>query len=269
MAERRMFAKTIIDSDAFLEMPLTTQALYFHLAMRADDDGFINNPKRFQRFIGCSDDELKLLIAKRFVIVFESGVIVIKHWRMHNYIRTDRYKPTAYQEEKASLHLKENGSYTLGIPIDNHLETQDRLGKDSIGKENIYSPVIEHLNLKAGTQYRSSSRKTKELIDARVNDGFALDDFKTVIDKKCTTWLHDEKMCKFLRPETLFGTKFESYLNEKISKKQDYNQRTYTAEHFEKDREESIKMIDDWWKEQKNDNAESDDILNEFYEVKK
>ena len=113
MAERRMFAKTIIDSDAFLDMPMSTQALYFHLSMRADDDGFINNPKRIQRMIGASDDDLKLLIAKSFIIIFESGVVVIKHWRIHNYIRGDRKKDTTYKEEMALLNIKENGAYTL------------------------------------------------------------------------------------------------------------------------------------------------------------
>lgn len=101
MAERRMFAKTIIDSDAFLDMPLSSQALYFHLSMRADDDGFINNPRKVQRMVGSSEDDLKLLMAKKFILVFDSGVIVIKHWKLHNYIRNDRYKPTLYQAEKA------------------------------------------------------------------------------------------------------------------------------------------------------------------------
>lgn len=113
MAERRMFAKTIIDSDAFLEMPATAQMLYFHLAMRADDDGFINNPKRIMRMIGSGDDDLKLLILKKFIIPFESGVVVIKHWRINNYLRTDRYKETAYIDEKSRLEIKENGAYTL------------------------------------------------------------------------------------------------------------------------------------------------------------
>lgn len=109
-----MFSKTIIDSDAFLDMPLSTQTLYFHLSMRADDDGFINNPRKIQRMIGCGEDDLKLLIAKKFVIIFESGVIVIKHWRIHNYIQKDRYKETVYREEKSMLSLKENKAYTLG-----------------------------------------------------------------------------------------------------------------------------------------------------------
>lgn len=140
MAERRMFAKTIIDSDAFLDMPMSTQALYFHLSMRADDDGFINNPKRIQRMIGASDDDLKLLIAKAFIIVFESGVVVIKHWKIHNYIQSDRYKPTVYTEEKAQLSQKNNKAYTLDTECIQNVyisDTQVRLGKDRLGKDSI------------------------------------------------------------------------------------------------------------------------------------
>lgn len=140
MAERRMFAKTIIDSDAFLDMPLSSQALYFHLSMRGDDDGFINNPKKIQRMVGSSEDDLRLLIAKKFIIAFESGVIVIKHWKIHNYIQKDRYKPTMYQEEKSLLADKTNKSYTVEtecIQDGYSLDSQVRLGKDrlEIGKD--------------------------------------------------------------------------------------------------------------------------------------
>lgn len=138
-----MFAKTIIDSDAFLDMPLSTQALYFHLSMRADDDGFINNPKKIQRMIGCCDDDLKLLLAKNFIFAFESGVVVIKHWKIHNYIRNDRYKETVYQEEKAQLYEKDNKAYTLGIPNDNQTETQVRLGEVSLGKDRSGQDSVE------------------------------------------------------------------------------------------------------------------------------
>ena len=106
-----MFAKTIIDSDAFLDMPLSTQSLYFHLSMRADDDGFVNNPKKISRMIGCGEDDLKLLIGKRFLLYFESGVVVIKHWLIHNTIRKDRKIPTNYQDEFKQLDEKDNGSY--------------------------------------------------------------------------------------------------------------------------------------------------------------
>ena len=126
MAEKRMLCKTIIDSDAFLDMPLTTQALYFHLNMRADDDGFVNNPKRIQRNIGAGDDDLRLLIMKKFVIAFQSGIIVIKHWKMHNYIQSDRYRPTVYQNEKNMLMIKSNKSYTLnGIDNEEPLNLND------------------------------------------------------------------------------------------------------------------------------------------------
>lgn len=138
MAERRMFAKTIIDSDAFLEMPTTSQLLYFHLAMRADDDGFVNKPKSLMRMVGCKDDDLKLLFVKKFLIPFESGVVVIKHWKIHNYIRKDTYTETKYKEEKATLELDENSAYRLADSTPLRLRdefvtspsTQVRLGKD-------------------------------------------------------------------------------------------------------------------------------------------
>ena len=113
MANKRMFNMKIVDSDAFLDMPISTQCLYFHLNMRADDDGFVGNPKRIMRDVGGSEDDLKLLILKRFVLTFENGVIVIKHWRMHNCIQSDRYTETAYTDEKAMLGVKKNKSYSF------------------------------------------------------------------------------------------------------------------------------------------------------------
>lgn len=147
MAERRMFAKTIIDSDAFLDMPLSTQSLYFHLSMRADDDGFINNAKKIQRMLGCTDDDFKILLSKNFVIPFENGVCVIKHWRIHNLIQKDRYKPTVYGELKDKLSLKNNNVYSTEpscIQNVSNLETQVSIGKDSQGKESEgYIPPVD------------------------------------------------------------------------------------------------------------------------------
>lgn len=144
MAERRMFAKTIIDSDAFLDMPLSTQALYFHLGMRADDEGFINNPKKIQRMIGASDDDLRVLFAKRFVLPFDTGIVVIKHWRIHNYIRADRLTETEYREERDQLIVKENGAYTMADKCQSNdgqvtVGRQEivSIGKDSIGKDSL------------------------------------------------------------------------------------------------------------------------------------
>ena len=148
IAERRMFSKSIIDSDAFLDMPITSQLLYFQLAMRADDDGFVNKPKAIMRLCGCKDDDVKILFAKKFLIPFESGVVVIKHWKIHNYIAKDRYTETKYKEEKDLLELDENNAYTL--PVDNpyteriqvvdKMETQVRLGKDSIDNNILSAP---------------------------------------------------------------------------------------------------------------------------------
>lgn len=132
MAEKRMFAKAIIDSDLFLEMPQTSQNLYFHLAMRADDDGFVNNPKSIIRLTGCREDDIKLLIAKDFVIPFESGVVVIKHWRIHNYIRRDTYHETTFQDEKKALTVSESGEYQVGC--NNHVTEPSRTRNEAVTK---------------------------------------------------------------------------------------------------------------------------------------
>lgn len=139
MADRRMFSKSIIDSDLFLDMPQSAQCLYFHLAMRADDDGFVNAPKKVQRMIGASEDDCRLLVAKQFIIPFETGVVVIKHWRIHNYIKKDRYKETIYQGEKSMLMSDKSGAYELMEPNRNHtgtvMDTQYRLGEESLGED--------------------------------------------------------------------------------------------------------------------------------------
>lgn len=139
MAERRMFAKTIVLSDAFLDMPLGSRALYMTLSMVADDDGFVNSPRSVMRQCGSTDDDMKVLIAKKFIIPFDSGVIVIKHWRINNYLRSDRYQETKYIEEKSHLYVDEKGAYkyvddnvgipSIGIPS---------IGKDRLGKDRVY-----------------------------------------------------------------------------------------------------------------------------------
>lgn len=148
MAERRMIAKSIIKSDQFLDMPATTQCLYFHLLLEADDDGFINAPKSIMRVIGAKDDDMRVLQAKGYIIPFESGVIVIKHWRLHNSLRKDRYNPNPQLEnERKQLVVADNKEYQLATnwqPNGNQLATsgiplvatgKDRLGKDRLGKD--------------------------------------------------------------------------------------------------------------------------------------
>lgn len=141
-----MFSADIVASDAFLDMSTATRELYFQLGMYADDDGFVN-PKKIMRMIGASKNDLDVLIAKRFLLAFETGVVVIKHWLIHNLIRGDRYKETMYLEEKKTLKIKDNKAYselhTTGIPNDNQLATQVRLGKDSIGEDRIDENIAE------------------------------------------------------------------------------------------------------------------------------
>lgn len=258
MAERRMFAKTIIDSDIFLDMPLSAQCLYFHLAMRADDDGFLNNVNRIMRTVGVNKDDYNILLVRNFVIQFDDGICVIKHWRIHNYIQNDRYHETNHTDKKELLSIANDKAYTLDKTnkklkgnkivernlIENNKCIQDgyisdtqsslgkvRLGKDSLDNkysskdesstkvlQGIYRKVIDYLNLKTNKSFKATSKENQRLIKARYNEGYSLEDFCKVIDNKCGQWLNNPDMDKYLRPKTLFGTKFESYLNEKTIK---------------------------------------------------
>lgn len=149
-ANRRMFSLQIVDTDAFLEMPTSSQLLYFHLVMRADDEGFVGSPKRILKIIGVQDDDLKILIAKRFVLVFDSGIVVIKHWLIHNTIRMDRLRKTTYQKEKNELILTENKAYTEALqPSGNQLATkcQRKISKDKISKDKLNSEQGSQINI--------------------------------------------------------------------------------------------------------------------------
>lgn len=203
MADKRMFSKTIIDSDAFLDMPLSSQALYFHLSMRADDDGFINNYKKIMRMVNATQNDYDLLIAKRFIIAFDSGVIVIKHWKLHNYIRSDRYTETVHIEEKSMIVEKENKVYTaaklipinatLGIPCDNHVtddvDTQIRVVKSSVG----ISPKCDALFNEFWDVYPKKVDKKKAqtafLRLSNIKKEMALQDVK--LRSKSTDWIKD------------------------------------------------------------------------------
>ena len=130
MADKRMFSSKIIDSDAFIDMSPMARLLYFNLSIHADDDGFTNSVRREMKIVGASDSDLDELISKRFVIRFDSGVVAIKHWRINNTIRSDRYKATTYTDEKSLLAIEPNGAYTRksdnlsdGIPTDNQTDT--------------------------------------------------------------------------------------------------------------------------------------------------
>lgn len=151
MANRRMFSKQIVQTDAFMDMPHSSQLLYFHLSMEADDDGFVANPNRVIKIIGSQADDYKILVAKRFILPFKSGICVIKHWMIHNYIQKDRYTETTYLEEKNTLEIKDNGAYTECIQDVSNLDTQVRIGKDrlELGKVSLSKDIYgEHNNVK-------------------------------------------------------------------------------------------------------------------------
>ena len=244
MAERRMMSKSIIKSDTFLDMPATSQNLYFHMLLDADDDGFINAPKSIMRMIGAKDDDMKVLVAKQFVIPFESGVVVIKDWKIHNYIQNDRYKPSTLPERDL-LNIQKDKTYTLKGDV-SRMDTEciqtvsigkDRLGKDRIGKvrkgkvrkgkdrldischvshddtDNSHFEIIEYLNIKTGSKFKATTKPYIQAIRSRLKEGYTVDDFKTVIDKKCREW-KGTKLEKYLTPKTLFApSHFDTYLN--------------------------------------------------------
>lgn len=173
MAERRMFAKSIVLSDAFLDMPLSARALYLTYGMVADDDGFVNNPRSIMRQCGASIDDLNVLISKKFILAFDSGVIVIKHWKINNYLRGDRYQETKYVEEKSQLKVKENGSYTLGIPggIPGGIPN---MGTPSIGKDRLDKDRIDKDSKERELYINKLSRNDRE-------DTLSPYDFSTVL----------------------------------------------------------------------------------------
>lgn len=175
-----MFSLKIVDSDLFLDMPLSSQCLYFHLSMRADDDGFVNNPKKIIKIIGANEDDLKILIAKGFVIVFEQGIIVITHWKINNFIRKDRYKPTLYENEVQSLSQTKNGMYIKEVGchlVDQRLTSDQpsidkgRLDKVSIDKGRVeqdtpFSFYGEYKNIRlTDEEYRKLKGHTDMMIE--------------------------------------------------------------------------------------------------------
>ena len=192
MAERRMFTQKVTEADNFTTLPPTTQCLYFHLCMNADDDGFSNKIRQAMFNAHADQNDFEMLVNKRFIIPFDSGVIVIKHWRMHNYIRNDRYHETSYVEEKSQLLLKENGVYTesvdkvdtIGIPNGYQMDTEVRLGKDSIGKDSIdnnkTSEKSDELDLSFEKIYRAYPKKAgktkaKQIYKALLTKGRKID----------------------------------------------------------------------------------------------
>lgn len=227
MAQKRMFDKKVVCSDKFIDLPNSSKALYFMAGMDADDKGFFQ-PRKLQRMCGFSDDDYKILIAKGFFITFESGVMIVTDWNKNNWLDSRRVTETEYIDELKLLKLvNQKYEFKLENELAKPMLSQYSIEENSIEENSIdiYSPVkqdkipykeiIEYLNFKTNSNYRVTTKKTKDLIKARFNEGFTIEDFKRVIDIKSEEWLNDKEMNKYLRPDTLFGTKFEGYLNQK------------------------------------------------------
>lgn len=232
-----MVSKTIMQTQKFLRLPLETQALYVHLVINSDDDGIVE-AFPVVRMIGASEDSLGLLVIKQFIKPLNQDMVYfITDFNEQNKIRPDRHKPSIHRNlaiqqlglEVEGSRLVEPGNEVPELPegsrtIDGqvtdkcpHSIVKDSIVKDSIGKDSIdnipYKEIIEYLNTKTGKNYRCNVQKNKSLIKARWSEGYRLDDFKQVIDNTVTDW-SGTKYAKYLRPETLFGTKFDSYLNQ-------------------------------------------------------
>ena len=232
MAERRMVSKTIMQTQKFLRLPLETQALYVHLVINSDDDGIVE-AFPVVRMIGASEDSLGLLVIKQFIKPLNQDMVYfITDFNEQNKIRPDRHKPSIHRDLAIQqLGLEVDGSRLVEpgkvvLEIKEECQTGDgqvtdkcphSIGKDSIGKDSIdnipYKEIIDYLNLKTGKNYRANIQKNKALIKARWSEGYQLDDFKQVIENMVKNW-HGTEYAKYLRPETLFGTKFDGYLNQ-------------------------------------------------------
>ena len=237
-----MFAKTIVTSDAFLDMPMSARCLYFTLGMFADDDGFVNSPKAIMRQVGATQDDMQILIAKKFVLLFDSGVIVIKHWRINNYLRSDRYKETTYVDEKAELTVEDNGAYTqksggipVGIPMVDQCETQNSIDKNSIDK-NTYGEFqnvrlkeeeFEKLKAKFPTDYKDRIEALSVYMRSRGKT--YKDHYATILN-----WARKEQKEKDAQPKPIEPKKY------KVFEKEDYEKDDFKAAQMPQELREKL-----------------------------
>lgn len=231
MANRRMFSLDVVDTDKFLDMPATSQCLYFHLGMRADDDGFVSSPKRITKLVNCASDDLNVLVSRGYVLPMGDGVVVLTHWKMNNYIQADRYKPSVYQEEREKLTVK-NGVYELDttcIHSVSDLEAQVRIGKNRSVYSKSYCSSFEEF----WTVYPRKKEKAKasKAYQARLKDGFSEEELLNAAKQyaaECNKERREEKYIKlgatFLGP----ATPFVDYLK-KEEAKQDETESTSSA----------------------------------------
>lgn len=193
-----MFNSEIVGSDAFIEMPVSAQVLYFHLGMRADDDGFVN-PQITMRMMGANGDDLRILLAKRFLLQFENGVVVVKHWRINNFIRKDRYKETNYIELKSTLRVKDNGAYTLdntqGLPIGEVPWKSDSERRLTVGQPSVNAGEVRLGKVRIGKKESTPSQEAKDFF----GQGSVYNDIRNLLIEKIPIEIVDRELSKFFR----------------------------------------------------------------------
>lgn len=260
MARKRMFTKNVVESDAFLSMPLSSQALYFHLNMKADDDGFVGNPKGIQRLIGAAEDDLKLLIVKGFLIPLDHGVVVIKHWRMHNTIRWDRYTPTVFQDEAQAVYIKQNQSYTFNKnkAVANLATSLNKNGNPDIGLDidiDISNDISKHLQNKTGNQNKTTGTTEDNICD-KVRD---------LYNTICKSFQPIERMTKKRRQAIL--EKFEN--GSSLETFRDLFAKAASAEYFVSLQErEGWKPTFDWLIQEEHMNAVLEGKYDKLFDFK-
>lgn len=219
MAKRRMFSLDIIDTDLFMEMPQSSRLLYYELCMRADDDGFVSSPKKIMKMVGCNEDDFRVLTTKQFIIPFDTGIVVIKHWKIHNYIQKDRYKETMYLDEKNELYQEKNGTYTKCIQDGYTGKDRLELGKVSIGKvsqgnndhdddlfdfiQNNFGRMLRPAEIEEITKWDDNEVTRHAIKQAVLNGAYSTNYINTILDsykaKNITTVVEAQKADKKFR----------------------------------------------------------------------
>lgn len=219
MAKRRMFSLDIIDTDLFMEMPQSSRLLYYELCMRADDDGFVSSPKKIMKMVGCNEDDFRVLTTKQFIIPFDTGIVVIKHWKIHNYIQKDRYKETIYLDEKNELYQEKNGTYTKCIQDGYTGKDRLELGKVSIGKvsqgnndhdddlfdfiQNNFGRMLRPAEIEEITKWDDNEVTRHAIKQAMLNGAYSTNYINTILDsykaKNITTVVEAQKADKKFR----------------------------------------------------------------------
>lgn len=219
MAKRRMFSLDIIDTDLFMEMPQSSRLLYYELCMRADDDGFVSSPKKIMKMVGCNEDDFRVLTTKQFIIPFDTGIVVIKHWKIHNYIQKDRYKETIYLDEKNELYQEKNGTYTKCIQDGYTGKDRLELGKVSIGKvsqgnndhdddlfdfiQNNFGRMLRPAEIEEITKWEDNEVTRHAIKQAVLNGAYSTNYINTILDsykaKNITTVVEAQKADKKFR----------------------------------------------------------------------